>query len=576
MLPLRMMLRRAVEAMAEDPGFRNRTITLLITMILVAGVLARGGFELELRVGRSEIGPSARQGGAAVGTGSGTEPTSSTSTGPGADGGDAPGVGIASDDEGADGAGAGSPEISSPEDPGAAEAAGQGGEANSAPVPGGGGEACAGANLSPTDQGVSEGEVKLGFLLPDLGGLEQAGFAVGLNADYSEIIPAWVDELNRTGGVGCREVVFVTERFDPLSVDDMIAKCRAMTQDHQVFSVLTPGGYDSVGQLCIARDNQTPLVNPEPEPAGWYQEAAPYLWVTLMDKDRTHSNHVRYLVESGEITPGDPTLPDATRVGLIYHGIPNVAPPVENAMIPELEKHGVQLVERVKLSSDDQQAQSQISQAVVEFQASDVELVLFPMNLIFKTQFMQQAQSQNYNPRYTDSDHYFGCFEFTTETYPANQFDGTKCVTASATAGLTEERTKAYADNHPWAQYADEVYDRANDGGYSNDGERDEEETDAQRALNYSLGSLIELWTQAARRLPPEELTRAAWGASMGETGTFDKHVSPVPLTFGPQKWSGPNDLVALQFHSQAGDGYQERRFRRLEPPFPETIPAYY
>ena len=161
--------------------------------------------------------------------------------------------------------------------------------------------------------------------------------------------------------MGCRQVSAVREVFDVLSVDDMLAKCKAMTEDHKVFSVLTPGGYDSVAQLCIAKDHKTPLINPEPEPAGWYKEAAPYLWNMLMSKDRTHKNHVRWLIESKQLKP-------SMRVGVVYHGIPNVGPPVEDVSLPELRKHGIKPVQIAKLSSDDEQAVAQINQVVLQFQ----------------------------------------------------------------------------------------------------------------------------------------------------------------------------------------------------------------
>jgi hypothetical protein len=229
---------------------------------------------------------------------------------------------------------------------------------------------CDGLTLKATDQGVTDKTIKIGWLIPNLNELQAAGFNVGLAGDWDVITKTWVDELNATGGIACRKVEFVKEVFDVLSVDDMIAKCKSMTEDHKVFTVLTPGGYDSVAQLCIAKDHKTPFINPEPEPEGWYPASAPYLWNMLMTKDRMHRNHVRWLLQSGEIKPGDPDAPvnPATRVGVVYHGIPNVAPSVENTLIPELEAAGVEPVQVISLSSDSQQALAQINQAVLQFQ----------------------------------------------------------------------------------------------------------------------------------------------------------------------------------------------------------------
>ena len=160
------------------------------------------------------------------------------------------------------------------------------------------------------------------------------------------------------------------------------------------------------------------------------------------------------------------------------------------------------------------------------------------MNLIFKTQFMQVAEQQRYEPTYTDSDHYFGCFDFVTETYPAKSWDRTKCVSSLEINGQRPAEPRRLADTHPYSHYADDVYNRAHKGGYSENGEKSQDDVDVQRALHIGMGSQILLWEQAADRLG-SNLTRPGWGAEMGKTGAFDKLPVPHPLTFGPNKWDG-------------------------------------
>ncbi len=549
MLPMRVIMQNLGRAFREDVAFRNRMLGFVVATTLVVGAFATG-FELELRFGRDR--------GAGLVAGEGVDAASNGSGG-GGRGGVAFGgqreravgatEGLAAGRSGSAGAGA---SVSGPDDGPAIGGTGNGAVAAARPE-------CAAANLQATDQGVSEDTIKIGVLKAELGNLSELGFAAGVAADYERIMDAWTAHVNAQGGVACRQVTYVAEHFDVLSVDDMIAKCRSMTQDHKVFAVLTSGGYDSVGQLCIARDNQTPLINTEPQPQHWYQEAAPYLWATLMNKDRTHRNHVRWLVEHGEIDRG-------TRIGVVYHGIPNVGPAVERSLLVELARHGIEPVRVTRLSADSEQALAQISQVVVDFQARGVEYVFMPMNLIFKTQFMTQAEQQNYFPRYTDSDHYFGCFDFVTGTYPARSWDGTTCVTASQVAGMRPADLEAFADAHPWQQHADAVYLAHNPGGF---GEGDS--GDAQRAMNSVMGTLFTLWAEAADRAGPD-LTRASWGREMGNTGSFDKHTAPHPLTFSHDKWDGPDHIHAVRWHAQGGDGYEPRMYRMLTAP----QPAYY
>jgi hypothetical protein len=248
-----------------------------------------------------------------------------------------------------------------------------------------------------------------------------------------------------------------------------------------------------------------------------------------------------------------------------------VAPSVENALLPELKKHGVKPVQVAKLSSDDEQALAQINQVVLQFRQNRVNYVFMPMNLIFKTAFLQAADAQGYYPKYTDSDHYFGCFDFTTATYNAKAFEGTKCVSSLDVAGLTRDQAVKFAAEHPYGQYSDKAYLATYPEGYNDGGRKDQDAADVQRALFMGMGSQILLFEQAADKVGPN-LTRPAWGAAMGQTGAFHQIPTVHPLTFGPTKWDGPDHIVAVQWKAQAGDGYKERSFRRIAGP----TKAYY
>jgi hypothetical protein len=566
MLPWRVQSHRLAEAFRTDPAFRNRMLAFVVAMVLLVGSFAKG-VELTVKIGGDDTqalaagvpGTVLADGSVVNDDGTITAPdgTTVTTTGDGT----LPSPSLS-------GAGARSAAGGGASGGGATAAAG-GGAAPAAAASAGdptrdpkhfgtypSNPACRGARLSDTDQGVTADTIKLGFLVANLNELNAAGFQVGIAGDSDKIINAWVNAINEAGGIACRKVEWVKETFDVLSVDDMIAKCKAMTEDHKVFAVMTTGGYDSVAQLCIAKDHQTPFINPEPEPEQWYRDAAPYLWNLLMSKDRMHRNHIRYLVQSGELVPGK------TKVGVVYHGVPNVAPSVEGAMLPELDRLGIKPVKVVSLSSDSQQALAQINQTVLQFRQAGVEYVLFPMNLIFKTQFLTTAENQGWFPKYTDSDHYFGCFDFTTDTYPERAFEGTKCVSALEIAGMKPDDGRAFLASHPFAQYADAIYAKTNPEGYG----EDQEAADGQRALHLSLGSIIMLFEQAAERVGPN-ITRPAWGESMGQTGEFRQVPSPTPLTFGPEKWDGPNRIAVVEWRGAAGDGWNERSFRRIRDP---------
>ncbi len=404
--------------------------------------------------------------------------------------------------------------------------------------------------LRATDQGVTKSAIKLGFLIANTNQLSAAGFNAGLAGDQQKIITAWLNELNRTGGVAGRKVTAYSQTFDVLSADDMQAACKTMTQDQKVFSVITTGGYDSVAQLCIAKENKTPFISTDPEPADWYSQAAPYMWATYMNKDRLAKNWATWLKRSGYVHPDD-------KVGVIYHDIPNVAPPVERTLLPSLKANGINPVDVVKLASDSNQALAQISNAVLDMHQKGVTLVLFQMNLIFKAKFLQEAEKQQWKPRFSDDDAYFGCADFTTSAYPTNEYDGTQCL-GTTLSGIKDPKPTAFT------KYADAVYKRTYSQGYATEGSSKSNQ-DAQAVLNYSLGSEILLWAQAAKRAGTE-LTRAAWGQAMGQTGDWTQQALYCSQSFGPRKWDGSDRLSVAVYRAAASDGYAAGKFHQLAP----------
>jgi hypothetical protein len=406
--------------------------------------------------------------------------------------------------------------------------------------------------LTASDQGVTPKTIKLGFLIANTSNLAAAGFNVGVNGDQGKVVTAWFNELNRTGGIDGRQLTNYNYTFDVLDTNDMTAGCKTMTQDQKVFSVITTGGYDSTAQLCIAKENKTPLISTDPEPASWYPQSAPYLWATFMNKDRLFLNQAKWLASSGYVRSTD-------KVGVIYHDIPNVAPSVTGTLLPALARNGIHPTDVVKLASDSNQALAQIQNAVLDMRTKGVTFVIFDMNLIFKTQFMQYAQNQQWFPRYTDTDEYFGCEDFVTTTYPPQAFNGTECL-GTTLAGINPQHYPVTA----FTKYADQVYDRTYPQGYSTNGSSEMSQQE-QQLTNYELGSEILLWANAAKRAGPNP-TRAQWGIQMGRTGAWTEQVGYCSASFGPAKWDGSDELSVDQYHAEASGGWQADKFHQLAP----------
>jgi hypothetical protein len=562
MLPLRVRIAEFLKTLASDPAGGRRLIGLAMVLALLGTLIATG--DLSLRIG-SDSSIAGRASDLAAGE-TGIDPgagdlAGATGVSGGVDGPDAAAGGTGTTSRGAGAASGGGASAGASSVGGSAGAVGAGAKAAS----------CAGAKLTATDRGVHEKTVDVALFTVDLAALNAAGFGLSTGtADFGPIVNAWEKEINSHGGIACRQLNLI-HVVGQLEENDQAAKCKAMSQDMKVFGVLSPGG-NVVGGPCTAIEEKQPIVTALAAPDRWRTQGAPYMWDILMSQEQYMKNQVRWLVESGDVKPGNPATPGVTRLGIVYADENYSGYSVEKAMIPELKRLGVTPVRTAKLPYDAGQAAAQVPQVVVDFQTNNVDTIVMPMNLIYKTQFMQQAQQQGYHPRYRDSDYTVSCQTATTGTYPPAQWDGTKCVTSGgysflAPNGLSPAQLEKYLATNAYAKYATKVFNAANPTGYSDGGERDADDTNAERAAHMLTGTLLNLMVQAANRAGPH-LTRQTWGKAMGETKDFTLSLSPKPLTFGPGEWTGPDFLHVVQWERDASSGYEANSYRAHRPAF--------
>lgn len=134
----------------------------------------------------------------------------------------------------------------------------------------GGGGPATGAGSGPvkltkSDRGVDENSVLIGFATVNLRGLEVTGYAPPLRKDINAVIDAYVDEVNKNGGVNGRRVRSVKEQVDPTNLDNQKEVCTRMTRDHQVFGVVTTAtNIRKESQQCYTQDNPTAYTHSYP------------------------------------------------------------------------------------------------------------------------------------------------------------------------------------------------------------------------------------------------------------------------------------------------------------------------
>lgn len=281
--------------------------------------------------------------------------------------------------------------------------------------------------LTATDRGVTADTIKLGVLLLDVGSIGRIGIEVpGVTPEQQkEAYEVYLKELNDAGGINGRRVEPVFEAYDIFSFDSMRAACLALTRDAQVFTAVDAGGLYGAPILCFTEENRTPLLmlGTQGIPAGYFDRSGGYLFSAFASGVRGMANLVGELEARG-------MLKTAT-IGILEDdgGDPG-GHTVREGAVATLERLGRKVVHRARMSADRGAAASQVPVAVQQMRASGVDTVLLLSESLGATQFVQEADSQQWQPRYFAGDWQTMYSDVSTQNMPRS-FDGSLVLTAT-------------------------------------------------------------------------------------------------------------------------------------------------
>jgi ABC-type branched-subunit amino acid transport system substrate-binding protein len=230
--------------------------------------------------------------------------------------------------------------------------------------------------------------------------LAAAGFAGVVIPDNKPLFDAMVKYLNAHGGLGDRLIKPVEFKYsssgDPHAQD--AAACADFTQDHHVYLVV--GGISSgAGDL----------------PACLTKHGVPLIGANLGGDARYFADNHQFIYEPGQVnfTLGLATLVNdlwsqhffsgTVKVGVVQYEGPTYDRAVNDGLVAALAQHGMQLKDRVVVTSatDNSVIASDSANAVLKFSTEGINRVIFmaPGGAV-ATYFMQAASTQHYHPRY--------------------------------------------------------------------------------------------------------------------------------------------------------------------------------
>lgn len=381
-----------------------------------------------------------------------------------------------------------------------------------------------------TDQGVTAEAIKLGLFVSRPAGISATGFALGIRQDDKEAWQAMLDHVNAAGGVHGRKLTATILEADPTNRTGWQADCLKMTEDEKVFSVLNPSGYIGIGHQCYI-EHQVPQVTASPvsNPASTFQQAGGYLASGGASADRVMLNWASTMLEAGVLVPG------TTKLGLLTDECPEYVE-LWKAVKSFLAESDIEFVE-VQTSCDTGAAQQQVPSAVLQMRQSGVDRVF--LGVIFTTAqtFMQQAQAQNWKPKYSVSDLWGNNVDVLSENFPPEQFDRT-IATAYTHSG--EEPAKV-----PYSVGVKRCNDILVEAGLP--GITDQMGTDASVI---SACDTFFVWLAIMEKLPVN-FTRAQWAAAVPEVGVLATPALGASATFRPGKFDGGDSYALIEWRRE-------------------------
>ena len=216
------------------------------------------------------------------------------------------------------------------------------------------------SNISP---GVTDREIKLGIVYPDLESVRQ--FVNIDQGDYEGAYNALIKDINSKGGINGRMIVPVYGKINLLSPGAAQETCVKLTRDEKVFAVL--GSFNADEPMCYVQANKTAVIGGQLTARRYALAKAP--WFSYLRGGDELADGMALFNSKNELT--------GKKVAVIS----NVAerPVMNETVIPALQKIGITPVQTGVLdapASDAAAVNQQIGVFVEKFQAAGASTVV--------------------------------------------------------------------------------------------------------------------------------------------------------------------------------------------------------
>lgn len=399
--------------------------------------------------------------------------------------------------------------------------------------------------LTATDRGVTKDSIKLAWFEVEpaerrLGASIGMSWAATLQEPMVYVQP-FVDEINDKGGVNGRKVIVELVEYQTVSFDDMQAACVKAAEDMKVFGAITGVGFWGDGEVCLGTKQIPTLTYNSASSDQLYRREKGWVRETLMNKDRVAKNLIDWLVASKTATP-------SMRIGVPYLETPEYKQVVEKVVLPYLKQKGLNVVQTATFSTSYDQTPQQAASAVMRFKQSNVGFVFPALTWWEMYHFTNQAQTQNYKPKYTTSDFGELAKDPPASIFQPDQWDGTTGIAVTRTGELAAGKPRTAQQKECESIFT------SRGGSIENASDRD---------YVWIVCEHMRLFENAARAAG-SNLTRQRYLDALDSLGGYTDRVAlSDTIQFRKGKWDAADRYAVVKWHASCKCYHQIDGFRK-------------
>jgi hypothetical protein len=226
-----------------------------------------------------------------------------------------------------------------------------------------------GAATPRQQQGVSNDEIEIAVIVPDIDALRAKGVDVSnlTTADFTKRISGYFDAY---GPINGRTIVVKQVGWDPIDATSFDKACTEATQDNKPFVVINGSGYRDSSIPCISVDNKTPYITGDMVSATLQKASGKNLLSLGLPTEVAGRG-------AAEVVAKTKAIPKSAKIGILSNNVPQVKAAAD-ALESALEKRGYDVVSKPELNglaADVGVLQREATAAFATFQAEGVDTV---------------------------------------------------------------------------------------------------------------------------------------------------------------------------------------------------------